>query len=73
MNTLHISDAYATLRSADSGSPYVELWRVRGIPLRWYPSKTAAEVAARVHFPDEDPDTRYGRLSFKWFIAEDSL
>ena len=53
----------------------VELWEVRGhdaYPTRsfFYPTKMCAEIAARAAFPDEDEDTRYGRIYFSRFVRE---
>jgi hypothetical protein len=49
----------------------VELWRVRGISERFYPTKMAAEMAARRYFPKDDMETNYGRLSYVRFHQED--
>lgn len=44
---------------------FVTLWEVRGIPNLAYPTKIAAEVAARACFPNEDADVRYRRIYFR--------
>jgi hypothetical protein len=50
-----------------------QLWYFagRGGALVFYPTKMAAEIAARVSFPDESEDTRYSRIFYKTFIQED--
>lgn len=53
------------------GSVSVTLWRVVGIAGKLYPTKMAAEVAARLQFPDEGPDERYARVFYRRFILED--
>lgn len=50
---------------------HVELWGVRGIEQKLWPTKIAAEMAARARFLDEDPDTRYSRIYFIRFVEED--
>lgn len=60
---LHDSSIHAAAR--------VELWRVLGIEGRLYPTKVAAEVAARVVFPDEAPWSRNGRISYVAYVREE--
>jgi hypothetical protein len=49
----------------------VQLWYVCGDnSLSIYPTKMAAEIAARAAFPDEDELTRYARIFFKRFVQE---
>ena len=52
----------------------VELWGVREtnpqVMHTYYPTKMCAEIAARAAFPDEDEDTRYGRIYFSRFVRE---
>lgn len=66
-NVVHHSQACVV-----STDGVIEMWQVQGLK-GWYPSKLAAEVAARDAFPDEDCSTRYARLSFKRFVQEDTL
>lgn len=51
----------------------VELWRVFGRPGILYPTKVAAEVAARTYFPNEDVVTRDARVSFKRFYSAENF
>jgi len=46
------------------GNYEVILWRLRGVPKTFYPTKMAAEVAARAHFPHDNATVRYSRVSF---------
>lgn len=46
----------------------VTLWRVSGLRNSYWPTKIAAEAAARTHFPHEDCDQRYGRIYFTHFV-----
>lgn len=50
------------------GIDEVELWRVVGIAGVWFPTKMAAEVAARVRFPTEDEARRYSRVYCSKFM-----
>jgi hypothetical protein len=52
-------------------NPYVELWKIRGVPLVLFPNKIVAEQYARNTFPDEDPEKRYGRIFFRRFVYDD--
>lgn len=46
----------------------VDLWFVAGLPGSLYPTKIAAEVAARQAFPEESPEMRYSRIrSMKFY------
>lgn len=46
----------------------VDLWFVAGLPGFLYPTKIAAEVAARQAFPEESPEMRYSRIrSMKFY------
>ena len=47
-----------------------QLWRVRGVPNKWYPNKEMAERAARQAFPSENADRRYARVSYAVFVRE---
>ena len=49
----------------------IQLWYLRGIPGKLFPTKIAAEVAARERFPDEGPDARYARLGYVVFFKEE--
>jgi hypothetical protein len=49
----------------------VELWGVRGIEQSLWPTKIAAEIAARALFPGDHPDGRYSRIYFVRFVRED--
>jgi hypothetical protein len=51
----------------------VTLWRVLGMPGVRYPSKLAAEMAARVRFPNESPDARYARVAYVRYYPEQPL
>jgi len=42
----------------------ITLWKIRGVPRTLYPTKMAAEVAARAHFPHDNPTVRYSRITF---------
>ena len=44
----------------------VVLWSVTGL-FYWWPTKIAAEMAARERFPDEDPHSRYARIFYSTF------
>lgn len=44
------------------------MWYVMGIPQTWYDTKMCAERAARMEFPDEDPDKRYARVGYREFL-----
>jgi hypothetical protein len=46
------------------GNAEATLWKIRGVPKTFYPTKIAAEVAARAHFPHDNPTVRYSRISF---------
>ncbi len=48
----------------------VHLWRVRGLPGAWFPTKIAAEAAARRSFPTEDPFAREARVTYRRFTRE---
>lgn len=48
----------------------VTLWHVRGL-FELYPTKMAAEVAARTNFPKDEMAVNYGRLSYVRFVQED--
>jgi hypothetical protein len=48
----------------------VHLWRVTGQGGVFYPTKMAAEIAARQMFPDETEDKRYARISYSNFVKE---
>lgn len=52
------------------GPECVVLWYLTGVPHRYYPTKIAAEAAAREHFPHEDIDQRYGRIFYREFFRE---
>lgn len=50
----------------------VVVWYVQGMSGpedRWL-TKIDAEKAARLRFPDENPDTRYARIWFKTYFRE---
>lgn len=49
----------------------IVLWGVRGNPNYLFPSKLAAEVAARNVFPCEMPDERYSRIFYTTFVPQD--
>jgi hypothetical protein len=53
------------------GNGNVSLWAVIGVAGVFYPTKMAAEIAARSMFPDEDSDKRYSRIWYKNFVKED--
>lgn len=61
-----------TILEHDTGGtdqPYCcDLWRVKGIPGRLFPTKITAEAAAALYFPD-DANRGYSRLSFVTFSA----
>ena len=52
---------------------FVDLWSITGdssiVPV-YYPTKSAAEMAALMQFPDEDPFARYGRLRCNFFVLQ---
>lgn len=54
---IHITDA----RAPDLSE--IEMWRVTGVE-GLYPTKIAAEKAARVYFPNEPINLRYARIYF---------
>lgn len=75
MNVQHnmIDMSYVTIGFTGTRSEFdmqVELWAVRGIPRMLFPTKMAAEVAARRTFPNDEMAANYGRLSFVKFIQE---
>ena len=47
-----------------------DLWSVTGLPNVLFPTKEAAEVAARRAFPNEDPHRRYARISYSTFTCK---
>jgi hypothetical protein len=55
---------------AGGGAGEVHLWRVRGLPGAWFPTKIAAEVAARRSFPTENPFARDARVTYRKFTRE---
>jgi hypothetical protein len=59
---VHINDAKLKIHNG-----VLNLWTVTGIPETFYPTKIAAEVAARARFP-ADP---YYRVSYKVFNVEE--
>lgn len=63
--TVPLYDAYAF-----SSTGTVKLWGVQGRGGCFYPTKVAAEIAAREAFPNEDPFKRYARLYSKTFHQE---
>lgn len=71
MNNIHISEAQIHDEYYGTATVLV-LWRVFGIEHTWYPTKIAAEVAARSRFPDEDPNKRYARLSCANFFRDNN-
>jgi hypothetical protein len=46
------------------GDDAITLWKIRGVPRTLYPTKMAAEVAARAHFPHDASIVRYSRITF---------
>jgi len=48
----------------------VQLWHFTGAVGVYYPTKMAAEIAARQMFPDETEDKRYARISYSNFVKE---
>ena len=48
----------------------VQLWYAVGLGGVYYGSKGQCEAAVRKAYPDEDPDTRYGRVFYKTFYEE---
>lgn len=64
-----------SLTTTDCAIPFIEgalvLWYVKGIPGYYYPTKTVAEMAARLVFPEESPDRRYGRIFYETFAPQD--
>jgi hypothetical protein len=51
-----------------AGGGTVDLWSVRSNDMSYYPTKVAAEIAARQMFPDEGEDERYGRIYYTTFM-----
>lgn len=49
---------------------FVELWGLTGMPGVLYPTKLAAEAAARERWPHESEDKRYARVHFERFYSE---
>lgn len=47
-----------------------DLWFVKGIDGWAYPTKIAAEVAARARYPHEPAALTYNRIYFKRFMEE---
>lgn len=45
----------------------LHLWRVRGLPGAWFPTKVAAEAAARRSFPTEDAFVINARITYRQF------
>ena len=70
MSAIYINDAYEVV------DPFgrIDLWFVRGFPAGAFPTKMAAEVAARAWLPVEAVEEGTNSLVyFKTFIQEDSL
>lgn len=53
-------------------SDSVDLWRVRGLRGVLYPTKIAAEAAARYHYPHESVVDRYSRIFYVTYIREET-
>lgn len=51
-----------------AGGGTVDLWSFRSSDMNYYPTKIAAEIAARQMFPDESEDERYGRIYYTTFM-----
>lgn len=69
--TLISSEAGAPVHFTGFADAWVELWFVRGLTeCLAFPTKMVAEKVARERFPDEDPDTRYGRIYYRRFAME---
>lgn len=64
---LHVGDACIPIKEPEG---FVELWRVRGLAGVVYPTKMAAEISTRLSFPDEDPDERYSRISYRFYFPQ---
>jgi hypothetical protein len=62
--SLYHSDCQIAVIGSWTGNKQVTLWKIRGVPKTFYPTKIAAEVAARAHFPHDNPTVRYSRISF---------
>jgi hypothetical protein len=62
--SLYHSDCQIAVIGSWTGNKQVTLWKIRGVPKTFYPTKIAAEVAARAHFPHDDGIVRYSRISF---------
>ncbi len=45
----------------------VMLWRVRGLPGVWFPTRIAADAAARRSFPTEDMGATDARITYRVF------
>lgn len=67
---MELFDATIRLKNYAPDPARVNLWYVRGIPRIYYPTKIAAEIAVRAHFPDEDMHRRYDRINYHQFVCE---
>lgn len=68
--------AEVVIRCTPAGLVYpreVTLWQVTGITEMLFPTKIAAEMAARLHFPNEDYEKNYARIFYLEFVASRDL